>query len=443
MSTEIEGSQAPDAAQAAQGQQEQYSPGFIEKMASTQRALSGAGESVNTYSERSGSESSFNIEEAIANQSSGVQYPAGEAQAGESTPTTKGSEEATGPNGEIQGSESIETVQSKPAVDEATQAVVSSQMTGDINLGEKPEETGESQSQQPEFNFGDDFKDYLAKVDPTLTPDNFAQELPKLIEAKKSFEEASSQVTNFKTVFENMPADIYQAIEEWGKGNDYKSIFEQSNKIDFSKSFEDHGNKEMVDSFFEGKISQEEWEEFSDVDGASEVKAKVANYIDMAKDKYDIAKGKNEHEKSVYEANAAVFTQKRQSAFDTSRQDFPKRFEGKLPIQEDYIQEVDKVVQSKDSVIAMFFNPDGTHKPDAHARMAMAMGGEELVLSQAQALKNKLVSQAREEVLRTTPDSHQIRSSADHGKASEMQLAEEKATRRAEEILGKPKEQSY
>lgn len=422
---------------------EQFSPGFLEAMASTKRALEGAGEGNNTYSERSGSESSFNIEEAISNQSSGVQQPTG---APESRETTQGLESGAtdaGLDGQAQGGNKTEPTQSEQSLEAAKPIGVSSQMTGDINLEEKPAEGSESETQQPSFEFGDDFKKHLATISPDLNVDNFAAELPKLIQASKDYETVNSQVQNFRTVFENMPPDLYEAVEAWGNGQDYRSVIAQGNKIDFGKSFEDHGNQEMVNNFFEGKISQEEWEEFSDKDGDDDVKAKVANYIDMAKDKYDIAKGKFEHEKNIYEANSVKFTEQRQAAFDASRGDFPKRFEGKLPIQESYVQEVDKAVQNKDSVLAMFFNPDGTHKSDAHARMAMAMGGEELVLSQANALKNKLVSEARAEVIRTTPDSHQIKKTADTGSMSDMQLAEQRAKQKAEDILGKPKQQTY
>ena len=255
-------------------------------------------------------------------------------------------------------------------------------------------------------------------------------------------DQVSNENKGFKTVFESLPSDLYNAILAWNEGNDYRSVIQEASRFSLDKAFEDHGNKEMVDSYFPGKITEEEWQDFKDPDGDLTVKEKIGSYVDLSKEKYSVDQSKHKMEASTYEQKASELNKTRQQAFEASRQQLPATFKESFPIQESYINEVDKVAQNKDSILGLFYNQDGALKPEAHARIAMAMGGEELVKSQAEALKSKLMSQAREEVIRNTPDSIQIKKSAEQG-ASESELAQQNARKRAQELVGPPRSNTY
>ena len=425
---------------------EAYSPEFIEKMESTQRALGTGTEGSNTYG--GGVEaSSFNIEEARA--ASQAQAPAPAVNPLEEGIATATAPAAEAPVTEVPAAEAPVVAPQAPAENNletgqdggaaaAPEVSVSSEMTGEINFGAEPEVEAPPVS----FDLSEQFNKFLTEGEYGITGENISTELPKLIQQSKDFDDMSKTMDGYKAVFEKMPAELYGAIQAWNKGEDYMASINNATKFDLGKNFEDHGVTPMVDVYFEGKVTPEEWAEHKNPDGDQGIKDKVDTLIDLAKEKYSVDQGKHQLQVQNYERNAQVDLENQQKAFDISRNSLPERFKESFPIKEEYIAQVDKLAQDRNAVLGLFYNPDGSLKPDGHIRLAMATGGEELVLSQAAALKSKLMSQAREEVIRNAPDSTEIRTASGQG-MSEMELAQQKAQKRAEELVGKPQKQTY
>jgi len=122
-----------------------------------------------------------------------------------------------------------------------------------------------------------------------------------------------------------------------------------------------------------------------------------------------------------------------------------KIFEGtKLTMDDGFVTKVDGYAKSGEAILSIFLNSDGTLKPDAHQRLAMAVGGQELVLNQAKKLESSMITKAREEVLQGTPREN-VKPSSSGGvtNKSKAQEAQEKVQRRNNSIFPEDNGSTY
>ena len=413
----------------AGAQEQQQQPVQSEEMTSAMSAISGMGGS-NTFDvgNPTPEESSLHNENSNQQPQAPVEAPV-ESQLTEQPSTVETTIEAP-----------AETTAEAPA-----ETVIESEMFETVKVDDA--QSSEDAPSTLGFESFDDFDKFLTDGNYGITKENIREKLPELIETQSKFEEVSKTNEHLNTVFDKMPEELYEAIKIWGNGGgaeEYRAVINSAPSVDFSKKFEDHDSKEMVEAYFKNKVTEDDWEEFKDSDGDPDVKDKVASYIELASEKYSVSQSKFEHEKSTYETNAKQMLELRQAAFNSSRENFPKAFEGTtLEIKEDYIAKVDKSLQTQQSILAVFMNPDGSLKENAHEMMAMATEGKNVVIQQANALRNRMVSKAREEVLENTPDSHQMKKTADQGGNTNTEVEKQKIDNEVAEILGTTEQKTY
>jgi hypothetical protein len=412
-------------------EQQQAPPQQSDDMQSTMRALEGMG-GTNSFDVSDSEKSSLLNEQVEAPQE---QQP---------TETNPQANTEAPVNNEAPAADNVAAEESGNEPQTGDEAPAENTLDSEMFSMKADEKTEENKGEDLGFDSFEDFDNFLSESDFGITKDNIREKLPELIDSSKKFEEVSKQNENLNAVFDNMPEDLFNAVKAWSNAEDYRSVINSAPKIDFEKKFEDHDQKEMVDSYFKGKVSEEDWEEFNDSDGDPDVKEKVESYLELAKGKYDLSQSKFNHEKSTYEDNAKKTLAVRQQAFSKSRENFPEAFKDTpLELKEDFIADVDKKLQTHQSILDVFVNPDGTLKENAHEMMGMATGGKSVVVQQAKAIRNKMLSQAREEVLDNTPDSAQIQKTGDQGSQTNAQVEQQKADDYVASILGTQEKKTY
>lgn len=299
--------------------------------------------------------------------------------------------------------------QNAGSVEEVQDFEIDSPITGKIKVGAKKEE------QQPaSFEKIEDI-DKFVKDNGFEDTKKFAEELPKLLETKAKYEDLSKVNANYEAVFENMPPELFAAVQKWSHGEDWRSQVSATEPINLSVEYGKQDSQKLVDKYFPNKISQEEWDEFKDKDGDETVKEKINNYLSLTKDKYEIDQEKFKAQKQQYDTKAAQAIQTRKESLDKSRASVFETFKSQgLPLDEKYVSDLDKKLSSDQQILSMFKNDDGTLRTDAHQRLAMADAGFGLVTQYQKALERKIVTKAREEILdRAGSGSQAIKKSGD------------------------------
>ena len=304
---------------------------------------------------------------------------------------------------------------------------------GAVELGEEKKEDAPSQS----FETWEDINKFFEE-NSSLGIDlkNLPEELPKLVERNKEFEQVNARLQNYDTAFSNMPKALYDSLMAWDKGEDWRGkMRETATAIDFEKGFEDQNQAEIVNTFLPGKISSEDWEEFSDKDGDPAVKEKVSQAIEIAQEKFALNKEKYDLEKQKLIDSANAFKEKQQVAFNKSRENVVNAFqEAKLPLDEKYLQTVDKTI-SDEAILSLFKNADGTFKENVHQSVIMAQHGFDIVQQMYLAAKRQVASQARSEILERTPATPAAKKTGD-ADTPETKTSEKKVESHVASILG-------
>lgn len=415
--------------QSGQPSGEQGAPSaFDQKMANVQAALGGV--SGNTFDVGEQDSSLSNDQPQEPDQPQGEQ---GVQSVGDAAP-----EQAPEAQPETQGENPVSVQEEQPEEQpQAESSTISSPITGEVELGAEKEE---AEPASVGFETMGDFEKFLESGEYGITKDNIQTELPKLVEASKTLKEVNDKVGGYEQIFNNIPKPIYDSIIEWSNGRDWRAPVASSDATDYTQDFSSHDSKSMVEKYFPGKITAEEWEEASDgVSGDPDAIAKVNQYQELAKDKYDLDQQKYNQQVQAYEQQAKEITAKMQSAFDASRESVFGMFEGTpLEVQEEYVGKVDKIAQSQQGVLSIFYNADGTLKQDAHERIAMALDGKGLVVQQAKQLEKRAITKARQEVISETPNAPRMKKTGDSGGPTTAQEAEQKAKAHVASILPDP-----
>lgn len=238
--------------------------------------------------------------------------------------------------------------------------------------------------------------------------------LPELFESAKKLQTLSEDHAKVQAVLENMPAEMYQAMVEWSHGRDWRTVIHKTEPLNFEAPADKHDSEKLVETYFPGKISKEDWEEFKDADGDETVKQKVKDIIAMSKDKYGIDQEKFKFEKQKIETNAARTLAVREESFKKSRTSVQDQFKTTgLKVDDKYLSDLDKNLSSDQAILAVYKNPDGTLKPEAHRMMAMAIDGFDLVLHARDKMKRQIVTEQRTELLQKNTGNQPIKKSGD------------------------------
>lgn len=265
-------------------------------------------------------------------------------------------------------------------------------------FGEKPVELGdkapESQTPAPQIENLEQVNSYLKE---NLGIEDFSSlntEVMRLREVEKTTEGTSKQLEGMEGLFKTMPPELYQAIDSFSKGKEWREDLVSRPALDFQKEVSDYKDQELLNAY--GKsFTKEQWEEYNDADGDQNVKLAINTALDSVKNQFGSDKAGIALRTQKTIDDAAKTTTAVNQSLEASVANFAGRIEG---VSDQYIQDIKKGML--DTLIRdLFFEADGTYKPDAVERAVMAKDGMGLMTQYQTIATRAAESSERQEIL--------------------------------------------
>lgn len=249
-------------------------------------------------------------------------------------------------------------------------------------------------SQNHEFENIDAINSYLKETLGIEDVSALPGTLKEFSEQKEQLSKLTEQNSNVETLFQSMPAELYQAVTMFANGEEWRSALNTSS-VDFTKEAKDFDAKDLVNSMMPGKLTEEDWEHYSDEDGDPAVKRLVQTYIDSATNEFNNKKSaiENARVESVAKAkeNEAKFNESFINAKAELKASFPDA-------SEDYVADIENMFKTG-SINSLFFNEDGTLKKDALMRASMARDGKGLVDQYQGIIERRVETKVNQDIL--------------------------------------------
>jgi hypothetical protein len=231
----------------------------------------------------------------------------------------------------------------------------------------------------------------------TESLDELPAKIDGLLQLKDQYEQASTQMANVQALFEQMPPELYQAIDLFAKGQDWKAPVSGS-AIDYSKPVDTYPEKDLVNAMAPGKVTEAQWEEYQQEDCDPNVKALVSFAIESAKDKFE------SQSKQIKQASEEMVQRSAQqkAAFESSVEKSKAVFAEKWKdVDKTYLSQLEQDFKTG-KIMSIFYQEDGTLRPDAYIRAAMARDGESLVEQSLKKLENRKQTIVNKEIINQT-----------------------------------------
>jgi len=271
------------------------------------------------------------------------------------------------------------------------------------------------------------------------TFEKLTESIPGWRRDSQNFNEASQKVTGFEQIFQSMPNQLYQAVQDHFAGKDWKESVLSTPNLDFDKEVNQHDPLELVEAFYPDKISTEDWEAYSDKE--SEGHENAVKLIDAFIPEAEKAYNTQKQQFDVLRANEIQTAREKNEAFNESIQSSAKHLKKQLPqAQEGYVDSL--VAKFKGGGLQqLFFEEDGNRvKEDALLNYAMSMDGFALYQQMEGAIKNAVQTAERQEILSRGADTPAAR-----GQASDPNAIRPEVQKHLDNVLGGviPKQQVY
>lgn len=254
------------------------------------------------------------------------------------------------------------------------------------------------------------------------------KDLPKFFESQDKIRVAAQKAETFeqenltlRKIWEDLPPEFLVAAESYFKGEDHIKTFTSTKApFDYKKPVEQQDVKAMVNHYFPGKFTDED---FADAEPSPALQiAKEASL-----DKFKVEKQTREKESVAIaeKAQKAIEAQKlaANNSLTTLKQSFPE-------MDKDNYSQIESVINGgQQAVVSYFFNKDGTIKTDAAKRLALAMYGEEQIADFMEIAANQAESRVNEDLVSRGADGPKPKQ---QGNAPKEQISEETKKKLAE-----------
>jgi len=227
---------------------------------------------------------------------------------------------------------------------------------------------GAPASNKVEFKTPEEWKGYIDKKFSIKDESTFFDSVEKWRKDSQEKGDLERDKNNYDRLFEEIPEPIYNAIESWGKGEDWIDKLKKTiPSIDYNKDFESQSIYEIVNNYFPDKFEREELSgSYKDFD------ITVQKAVDVAKEKYNFERQQFSNRRAEVQKKADEQIQKlRNSALSSV-----KKLEQSFPdFDKNEIAQISKVLNSGDTS-SLIQNKDGTYKEDAAERVAYMLFGK-------------------------------------------------------------------
>lgn len=222
-----------------------------------------------------------------------------------------------------------------------------------------------------------------------------------------NYEKMQSQLTDLDSVkntlnqleqtYEKMPPDLMKAIDLASKGEDWKSYLGSMPSLDFSQSADALNKQDLIKAYFGNQVTD------ADFDAANpdsenydvNVKRLVDQMYDQASSRFKADKDNNTL--TMQQLNDMNAEQNR--LYEESVTQSLGSIRTLIPdANDEYMQSISQdLLQRKNN--SLFSNEDGTLKPDASLRYALAKDGPELFKQMAAMIKQQAETDANLDVI--------------------------------------------
>lgn len=223
--------------------------------------------------------------------------------------------------------------------------------------------------------------------------DKWRADSQKLVEVQK-------KTSQFEAIFEKMPEELYAGIEAWGKGQDWKKVITSRPSFDYTLPAEKQDKKALIETYFPGEFSEDDWNNYNDKDGDPAIKKAIgiaekqsqAAYVNDQK-KFSDQRAKIQRQA---EERQALLTSSIKSSVEQLKTAFPD-----LP--SNVVTEIEKDLVSG-AYRSLFFDDNGAITPEGATRLALAKHGKDAIDAISKSRANQAVSNERLELLSRTPE---------------------------------------
>lgn len=260
------------------------------------------------------------------------------------------------------------------------------------------------------------------KVDDTvkgLIKDKFGVDDPnKFFEVAQSWRKdsqdlakVSKEAESYKQIFEKIPEELYEGIVTWSKGGDWKKAVNSRPDLDFNKGVDQYDPKTLIDTYFPGQFSKEDWDEYRNPDGNEKLKKAIDVLTPQAQKMFDTDRTKLAN-KRAEDANKQVqFKKNYDESIDRSVEVLDKSLPG---VNAAYKAKL-KHLMSSGEWKKLLFKDDGTFNENAALGLAMYADGHDLLQQYSKFAANRARTKAAEEMLNRTPEAGTHRGKAAGG----------------------------
>jgi hypothetical protein len=271
---------------------------------------------------------------------------------------------------------------------------IETKLFGKQKIGGKKETPGENQVEFKEFsdiekyvksNYGvDDAKKFLTEI------------APKWREQAQKLGDVSKKVESYDKFFETMPEKLFNAVMAFDQGEDWESQFQKDPGLNFNKKVDDYSKEQLINHYFPGKFSKDDF-----TDAEEENKALEVAY-DAAKLKYDV-------DKRSFDGKRAEIVGKQKAqmeAYKASINGSVENLRKTLPLISDIaINDSAKTLEGgANAILAEFIDEKGSLRPDAAMKLTMAKHGMEALQQYMNFATKRTETEVREEFVSKAPD---------------------------------------
>lgn len=253
---------------------------------------------------------------------------------------------------------------------------------------------GKSKESKPEYKTFDDYSEAISKEfgingkDPKEIIAKYNESTKKWRADAQRVNELAEKVEQYGKFYDSLPEEIAESINLAASGGDYTEPFRKSS-VDLKKNFKDLDVKKIVDHYFPGEFTPDDFED-------SDSKA-VKLAVKAAEERFKADKQSYEAKRAAIYAEAQMKNDLMQKSVVSSVENLRKSFPG---LDESDVNVIQKKLAGGE-INKYLYNKDGSYSDKAALMLAMA--DNSLVLDYIDKLQkaavNKGKSQSAEEVL--------------------------------------------
>ena len=233
--------------------------------------------------------------------------------------------------------------------------------------------------------FGQEYKDF--------------KETPKFFESAQGWRKDSeklktveTELTQIQQEVSSLPAEFHEAFKLYANGQDYRQAFTKKATIDLTKPVDKLDEKELVNNYFPGKFTDDDFKE-----SPEERSGELKMALEAAKTKFELEKRSHEEKGAKATENAKRIAESQKQAVKGSLNTLKERFPD---MEEINYKEVESAMEGGiPKVLSFFYNNDGTAKPDAAVRFFMALKHEDIISELTDRISNAVETEKNIELL--------------------------------------------